>query len=60
MKVFAAALIAMLGCIFAPSAVRAADACRECREFHKACIKNHSKAACKVDYDICMKHCRQK
>jgi hypothetical protein len=32
---------------------------KECREFHEACVQNHSQAACKVDYDICVKHCRK-
>ncbi len=38
----------------------AADSCRECRVFQKACLKAHSKAACQTDYSICMKHCRQR
>lgn len=36
-----------------------ANACKECRDFHRACVKAHSQAACKTDYDICMKHCRK-
>lgn len=39
--------------------VRAADSCKECRDFQRACLTAHSKAACKTDYDICIKHCRQ-
>jgi hypothetical protein len=35
------------------------DACKECRDFQRACLQAHSKAACKIDYDICMKHCRK-
>jgi hypothetical protein len=37
-----------------------ADSCKECREFQRACVKAHSQSACKTDYDVCMKHCRQK
>jgi hypothetical protein len=36
-----------------------ADACKACRDDHDACIKAHSKDACKTNYDICMRHCRQ-
>jgi hypothetical protein len=36
------------------------DACKECREFRRACLTAHSQAACKIDYDICMKHCTRK
>jgi hypothetical protein len=60
MTLVAAILIAAFGTGLAPTAARAADACKnECRAFHKACVQNHSQAACKVDYDICTKHCRQ-
>ena len=37
-----------------------ADACKECRDFRRACVTAHSQAACKADYDICMKHCGKK
>jgi hypothetical protein len=51
--------IALLGYLLSLGAALAADSCKECREFHKACVQAHSQAACKVDYDICMKHCRK-
>jgi hypothetical protein len=59
MKLVAAASIVLLGYLLTPSPVLAADSCQECSAFHKACVQNHSQAACKVDYDICMKHCRK-
>jgi|KBSMisStaDraftv2_1062788.scaffolds.fasta_scaffold1209848_2 hypothetical protein len=34
------------------------DPCGECRADLKACMKAHTQGACKVNYDICMKHCR--
>jgi len=34
--------------------------CKLCREYYRACAKNHSQAACKTELDICMKHCRKK
>jgi hypothetical protein len=59
MKTIAVGPIILLGYLFALGPVQAADSCgKECREFHKACVQNHSQAACKVDLDICMKHCR--
>jgi hypothetical protein len=60
MKVIAVVSLALLGYLPTHGPVRAADSCEECREFHQACIKAHSQTACKHDYDICMKHCRQK
>jgi hypothetical protein len=40
--------------------VRAADSCKDCRDYQRACLKAHTQAACKSEYDICMKHCREK
>lgn len=49
MKALVILSIAVLGCVFASKTARAADACKECIAFHKACVQNHSKEACKVD-----------
>ncbi len=38
----------------------AADSCKDCRDYQRACVKAHTQAACKSEYDICMKHCRDK
>jgi hypothetical protein len=56
-------LLTMFGCMGAVSAAQAAgsDSCaKDCRDFQQACLKAHSQAACKTDYDICMKACRKK
>ena len=55
-------VLALVGCISAPSAAQAAsDSCtKDCRDFQQACLKAHSQAACKTDYDICMRACRKK
>jgi hypothetical protein len=37
--------------------VTAMDACKGCRDDCDACIKAHSKDACKTNYDICIRHC---
>ena len=54
-------VIALSGFVGAADLVSAApaDSCRLCRESHGACIKNHSKDACKNELDICIKHCRR-
>ena len=59
MKIIIVVLVAVLGCLPILGPAQAADNCKECRDFHRACLTAHSKAACKTDYDICMKHCRQ-
>ena len=56
-------LLVMSLCLGALSAARAAgsDSCtKDCRDFQQACLKAHSQAACKTDYDICIKACRKK
>ena len=60
MKAIAGSLV--LAAVLALSAAsQAADSCtKECQEFLKACQQAHSKGACQNDYNICMKHCREK
>ena len=56
-------LLALFGCVSAPSAAQAAgsDSCsKDCREYQRACLKAHSQEACKTDYDICIKACGKK
>jgi hypothetical protein len=61
MKAIVAVSIVLLGYLLTLSQVQAADTCsKECRTFHRACVKNHSQAACKTDLDICTKHCGKK
>jgi hypothetical protein len=36
------------------------DVCKLCRDDYQGCVKAHTQGACKTNYDICMKHCRQK
>jgi hypothetical protein len=36
------------------------DDCSKCREQQRACVQNHSRAACATEYEICMKHCRRR
>jgi hypothetical protein len=57
---FLATCVAVVGYLSALGPVRAADKCNECRDFLRLCSTAHSEAACKNDYNICMKHCRRK
>ncbi len=60
MKVIFTALLVLIACVSGPVPLLAADSCKACRDFQRACLKAHSKAACQTDYDICLKHCREK
>lgn len=60
MKVIVIALLALFAHVSGLVLVQAADSCKDCRDFQRACVKAHSQAACKTDYDICMKHCKAK
>lgn len=35
-----------------------ANACKLCKEDYDACVKAHTKLACKTNHDICINHCR--
>ena len=60
MKVIVIALLVLFAHVSGLVLVRAADSCKDCRDYQRACVKAHSQAACKTDYDICMKHCKAK
>jgi len=61
MKVAIVLLLTLSGCMVALTAAQAENSCsKDCRDFQRACAKAHSQAACKADYDICMKHCKEK
>jgi len=53
-------MLVLLGYYCMTDAAPAADDCKLCREDYQACVKAHSQGACKANYDICLKHCRQK
>ena len=60
MRVFA--LVTLLAAFAAAGPVRAepTNNCKTCGDAQRACVKNHSRAACTTEYEICMKHCRAK
>ena len=60
MKVIVIAVLVLFAYVSGLVPVRAADSCKDCRDYQRACVKAHSQAACKTDYDICMKHCKEK
>jgi hypothetical protein len=57
-----AMLVLLLGLGSTGNTARAEQSndCKLCGELQRACVKNHSQAACKTEYEICMKHCRRK
>jgi hypothetical protein len=60
MKVVAAVLLAQLFVVCSAQAAGSDGCTKDCRDYHRACLKAHSQEACKTDYDICFKACRKK
>ena len=60
MKVIAAVLLILLGALSSTQAAGPDSCSKDCRDYHRACLKAHSQEACKTEYDICMKACRKK
>jgi len=58
----AIAILAALLAFAAADPVRArpTNSCKICGDAQRACVKNHSRAACATEYEICMKHCPAK
>jgi hypothetical protein len=58
----AIAILAALAAFAAADPVRAQQTnnCKTCGDAQRACVKNHSRAACTTEYEICIKHCRAK
>jgi hypothetical protein len=56
----AAAIVGALCCTHGLARAETANKCKECRDYLQACVKAHSQALCKGDYEVCMKHCRGK
>jgi hypothetical protein len=54
-----ALVLAVLGAA-GPVRAQGTNNCKLCADAQRACVKNHSRAACGTEYDICMKHCRKK
>lgn len=60
MKPFTIIALTVIGFLQLSAASQAADSCKECQEFLKACLQAHSKAACQTEHNICKRHCRDK
>jgi hypothetical protein len=54
------AIAALLVAFCAADRALAQNNCKICGDAQRACVKNHSRAACTTEYEICMKHCRAK
>jgi hypothetical protein len=56
-----AVLVVLFVCgVTATARAEKTNNCRVCADTQRACAKNHSRAACGTEYEICMKHCRAK
>ena len=55
-------LVLLLALAAFPGAAHAqtGDKCKICRDYNAACVKAHSKEACKSELNVCLKHCRAK
>jgi hypothetical protein len=60
MRAIAIALVLVALGAAGPARSQPANSCKACADAQRACMKNHSRAACSTEYDICMKHCRAK
>ena len=62
MRIFSIVVLILAGSAINMSVASAqkANACKECGDVRRACLTAHSQAACKTDYDICMKTCSKK
>jgi hypothetical protein len=59
MKLLAAVpVVTMLCCSTVTVTSAQPDACKLCREDYDACVKAHTKLACKTNMNICINHCR--
>jgi hypothetical protein len=53
-------VLVFLSCGHQSARAETAESCKTCREYNVACLRNHSPTACRSEYEICMKHCREK
>ncbi|MGA7013010.1 MAG: hypothetical protein WBZ16_11800, partial [Pseudolabrys sp.] len=60
MKIIAAVVLILFGGVGSAQAAGSDSCSKDCRDYHRACLKAHSQEACKTDYDICVKACRKK
>ena len=54
------AVVGLWLCSMIGAAGAQSSECKLCREDYEACVKAHTRGACKTNYDICMNHCRKK
>jgi hypothetical protein len=60
MRVIAIAALLVVFAAADPVRAQPTNNCKLCGDAQRACVKNHSRAACSTEYEICMKHCRAK
>ena len=59
MRIFAIALLMLIGSFGRMDAARAQSSCKVCADQQKACMKNYAGPTCKSEYQMCMKSCKK-
>ena len=55
-----ALVVAVFCCTNYSARAQTVESCKTCRDHNRVCLQNYSQATCKSEYDVCMKHCREK
>jgi hypothetical protein len=58
-RIFAIALLTLIGSSGIMNAARAQSSCKVCAGQQKACMKNYAGPTCKSEYQMCMKSCKK-
>jgi len=59
MRIFAIALLMLVGSFGSMDAARAQSGCKVCADQQKACMKNYAGPTCKSEYQMCRKSCKK-
>jgi len=59
MRMFAIALLMLVGTFASIGAAHAQSNCKVCADQQKACMKNYAGPTCKSEYQMCMKSCKK-
>jgi len=60
LEIVTIASLVLFGWLSTSTATYAASASctKDCRDYQRVCLKAHSQASCKSEYEICMRHCK--
>jgi hypothetical protein len=52
-------MLSLVAFVAANAPVQAQQACKDCTDQYKRCMKNYAGPTCKTERDICMKSCKK-